>query len=394
MASSRKQTRQEDPVSQTEFKGESFARLNTLVKRGNLASHDITKATVHCHIPVCIGYGNGTISPEELSTLIEHIKEKGYSFTIYAAPRAKFEKESEDPYVLWKRENSVLLDSIKDNVVLESDWRKTERWMQAKAKFDAFEKNDPALIKRVLDADVQSYLKRHENAVEDEIRQHMRDCAIDCLSWMIEKPQDPKVALDCINVLCYSHDLTQLMRNMNQNAERIGYLQGSLLHIQPKYKEAIVHAHERDTTASPVQYAQTLRAESYQDGGLTQAQLDALKAISTVCLLQGVDELYLAKVATSMVLAFEQGRVSAQAAPTPTTTPTSHWGAMPKQPSVANMGVFGSSDSSRAAAAARQVASPGHKRETSPGANGLALNQSDKVDDSRSRLGLSSSGGV
>lgn len=264
----------------------SFKKLFARQKLGTVPFSSSIK--VHCHIPVCIGYGKD-IGSGELAAMIKNITSQGYDYTIYAAPRQKYPHEEEDPYEVWKKENAELLQSIDPaKIILEKDWRERPEWKKASDLYTAFrldpEKN--RIIEMLLTKDAAKYSRTRANIATDAITKHQLDCVIDCLSWMEPLSVKPNEPLSRINVLFYNHNLTQVMRNAFQNAEKIGYVLGSLTHLEPKYKDTLEHAPEPapDFVLGPA-----------PELSLTEQQL--LQTVtSTLVTQKNTDPLYNAKV--------------------------------------------------------------------------------------------------
>lgn len=290
----------------------TFKQILNILKRGKLGEHPFDSGVkVHCHIPVCIGYGSETMSVDDLTALVNGVTERGYDLTVYAAPRKKFDNEGEDPYIAWKREYQSILKVIGNRIVLESEWRELPAWKEANDRYNNFKKKDPDLVERLLRDDVNKWLRRQANKpnsnpvtkqAELETREHQLACVIDSISWMTPAGCSN---INELNVLMYAHDLPGLMRNAIQNAEKIGYVQGSLQHIKPEFVLQQVKA-DVNSAVSPVQYAQAL----YYSNGLSMSVMEtqALETIGALCLEKKVDELYLAKVVAAMVNAFESQR--------------------------------------------------------------------------------------
>jgi hypothetical protein len=287
----------------------TFKQILNILKRGKLDEHPFDSGMkVHCHIPVCIGYGSETMSVDDLTALVNGVTERGYDLTVYAAPRKKFDNEDEDPYIAWQRENQSILKVIGSRIVLESEWRKSPAWKEANDRYNSFKTKDPDLIERLLTDDVKKWVRRQANKrnsnpvtqqAEVETREHQLACVVDSISWMTPEGCSK---INKLNVLMYTHDLPGLMRNAIQNAKNIGYVQGSLQHIKPEFELQHVKM-EAYSAVSPVQYAQGLSSD-----GLSTAETQALETITSLCLDKKVDELYLAKVVAHMVNAFESQR--------------------------------------------------------------------------------------
>lgn len=317
MAHTRNSMTNGDDVQIT-LRPDTYTKLNSLVKRigtsGQLSGHPAvsTGIKVHCHVPVCIGYGPGTMSPENLSALVLDLQTKGYDFTIYAAPRKQFDNEDEDPYVVWQRENADLLRQVGHKVILEAEWRKSDCWIKANAKYLSYKERNSVTVEALLTQDVRKYLERQKTKLpsdnantlgQEEIKAHMLGCVVDILSWMESVDQPPPI--EKLNVLVYTHDLTQLMKNAINSAGKIGYILGSLLHIEPKFEEKLgLDTVQQNSAVSPLQYAKTLSGEP----GLSLAEQQALSAIVLAGLNGGVDTLELAKFATAMVNECESKR--------------------------------------------------------------------------------------
>lgn len=338
---------------QTKIRPETLARLKKLHDRDALGDYKVSKdAVLHCHIPVCIGYGSGSMGSEELAALVNGIREKGYDFTIYPAPRKQFDKEKEDPYSVWLRDNEALLSEVEGKVILENQWRETEQWKVANVQYEQFKSKNEGLIKNLLTRDVAQYLKRKKTSSvessssigEAEITQHMLSCVVDCVSWMVPRPTDQDTKVTRTNVLIYTHNLPQLMQNVFQNAEKIGCLHNSLVHVEPKFEQLIVQADTVSaSTVSPQQYAQSL---SSNEPGLTPFQKEALVTISNLCFInKTVDPLYAGKVLAAMVSAFERGSSNQDEVPAVLASPILT--VVPSAGRASELGMFGGSPEQR-----------------------------------------------
>lgn len=306
--------RTREQVVQTQLKEGSWTPVARILQREKIANIPFSSnMKVHCHIPVCAGY-DGSIPSEELAALVDGIRAKGdnYDYTIYISPRDnQYEGETEDPLTVWKRENEELLKIVPpEKIVLERDYRATPKWKAAQKRYTDFCQTDRfKSIEGLLDNDVEKYFKRHQNVAREAIKKHMIDCAIDCLSWseMLEydielSPNDadidvassrtaPIVELESLNVLFYTHELTQIMRNVLQNAGHIKYVLGSLIHVKPEFSATLTNEHKVNPNYT-VEHATNL----------SECDKQVLQAVTETVVLQKADPLWASKLLHMMYM--------------------------------------------------------------------------------------------
>lgn len=214
---------------------------------------------VHCYIPLCLGYGE-EMSVEELSALIETIKSKKYTYTVYLAPKdtaalTAWQEKHADYLATLPKEGCVIDESgqILEQVIEESVWRESEVWHKAEGRYATFREGTKKDIhNKFLTEDIDAYASSHPELEKDDIRNHQVNNIIDALSWMPEKSNQ-------VNVLFYAHSLPRAMDNAIKNGHNMkdeqsnGYIRDSLVTLHPDFNYEL--RQEEDSQAQVINTA-------------------------------------------------------------------------------------------------------------------------------------------
>lgn len=226
--------------------------------------HDRTKvpeaATVEIAIPLCIGFAQ-PITAQHIKDVIKWLANYHYNFTFYLNFNKDARQDVIDNY-------EAVFKSANVNYVKLENWRQTDRWKAASAKYDAYYhnfKDEPVndkqeTLDQLHELDALHYCRRKfgrelesgkkqkqkptsiaaQNNLDSKIstaaitasRRHIENEVKDVLSFM----EDKDSPLAKITILLYSHDLFKTMINAAfTHSDEIGYRLGSFIHAKYEF---------------------------------------------------------------------------------------------------------------------------------------------------------------
>lgn len=265
------------------LKESTFRQFAEIYKRVSESTNK--EITIKYEICECVGYGDKGQS-ERLKAVIEDLKNKNGRINLRLYPKNLASLEEFLVQNPWTKESPIhlyiLTGDMQDDPgwteeqqekyanFAKINWRDSEKWNQAKEKFELIDSEDVkeefAKVKeefaKAMELDIKKFKSKYPTFPAEKIEKHIKNEAIDVLTMMEENTNHS--SKEKLHALLYHHDLSRTMNVLFQFHELFNVKKESLTHVRyvtfspktPKHVDDVLrqrntNAHESSSSFSP-----------------------------------------------------------------------------------------------------------------------------------------------